>query len=216
MLETVFRAFVIVQPFFWMWVLEDDRFEFLNREKAQDKFNIFAMLFLLFLVFSNFSIGFYSDELLIVYACLVQWGIFVLMKNFGWGFRASVATSFLLVYLNSWYWESFLHIWAILENGINPNQIFQLLHLIPGVYFWIRYDFDKNIVVDELAKGFMASTIIGLMRVYRVWKYLPMVHTESTVVFFNHGLMILNRIICFIFLFNAIIKWGEHKKIMSH
>lgn len=216
MLERWFRAFVIVQPFLWMWILEDDWFEFLNRDKVRNIFYISAMLFLLFLVISKFSIGFYSNELLIVYVCLVQWGIFVLMKNFEWGFRASVATSFLLVYLNSWYWESFLHIWAIQEKGINANQIFQLLHLIPGVYFWFRYDFDKSRVVDELAKGFMWSAIIGLMRVYRIWKYLPMVHTTSTVMFFNHGLMNLNRLICFTFLFKAIIVWGDHKKIMSH
>jgi len=134
------------------------------------------------------------------------------MKNFNWHFREALATSFLLVYLNSWYWESFLHIWAIQENGINMNQMFQLLHLIPGVYFLIRYEFDKDRVVDELAKGFMVSIIIGVMLVYRVWRYLPMVHTEFTGLFFSHGLMILNRIICFVFLFKAIIHWGMSKK----
>ena len=216
MLETLFRAFVIVQPFLWMWILEDDRFEFLNDVNADYWFGVSFFVWLVLVGVYDIGIGFYSSELLIVYACLVQWGIFVLRKKFRWSFRASVATSFLLVYLNSWYWESFLHIWAIQEKGINPNQMFQLLHLIPGVYFWIRYEFDKNQVVDELAKGFIASTIIGLMLIFRIWQYLPMIHTKTTIFFFRQGLMNLNRIICFIFLFNAIIIWGEHKKIMSH
>ena len=212
MLETLFRAFVILQPFLWIWILEDDRFEFLNYKDSWAFFNYGFIVFIAFIGINNVSIGFYSPELLAVYSFLVWWGILVLMKNFNWHFREALATSFLLVYLNSWYWESFLHIWAIQENGINMNQIFQLLHLIPGVYFLIRYEFDKDRVVGELAKGFMVSTIIGFMRIYRVWKYLPMVHTEATVYFFNHGLMILNRIVCFVFLFNAIINWGVHKK----
>ena len=212
MLETLFRAFVILQPFLWIWILEDDRFEFLNKEKVYDLF-WYGVIFASFaFLIEDINIGFYSSELLLVYSCLVSWGVLALMKNFNWHFREALATSFLLVYLNSWYWESFLHIWAIQENGINMNQIFQLLHLIPGVYFLIRYEFDKDRVVGELAKGFMVSTIIGFMRIYRVWKYLPMVHTEATVYFFNHGLMILNRIVCFVFLFNAIINWGMSKK----
>ncbi len=213
MLETLFRAFVILQPFLWIWILEDDRFEFLNREGYFTYFSIGFFMFGGYLLLEpGFSIGFYSNELLLVYSFLVWWGILVLMKNFAWSFRKSLATSFLLVYLNSWYWESFLHIWAIQENGINMNQIFQLLHLIPGVYFLIRYEFEKDRVIGELMKGFMVSTIIGYMRVYRVWKYLPIVNTDATGYFFNHGLMILNRIICFVFLFNAIIRWGMSKK----
>jgi len=211
MLETIFRAFVIVQPFLWIWILEDDRFEFLNHKDAYAFFSYGALFTIIAFWIGRINIGFYSSELLVLYSCLVWWGILVLMKNFNWHFREALATSFLLVYLNSWYWEAFLHIWAIQENGINMNQIFQLLHLIPGVYFLIRYEFDKHKAIDELAKGFMVSTIIGLARVYRIWKYLPMVHTEASVYCINHGLMILNRVICFVFLFNAIIGWGEHK-----
>ena len=212
MLETLFRAFLILQPFLWIWILEDDRFEFLNHERVKDLFTYASLFVIVGVWIGNISIGFYSRDLLLLYSCLVWWGILVLMKNFNWHFREALATSFLLVYLNSWYWESFLHIWAIQQNGINMNQIFQLLHLIPGVYFLIRYEFEKDRVVNELMKGFMVSTIIGYMRVYRVWKYLPIVNTDATGYFFNHGLMIVNRIICFVFLFNAIITWGMSKK----
>ena len=213
MFETLFRAFVILQPFLWIWILEDDRFEFLNHERVEGLFTYGVLLWLAAVWIWEISIGFYSSELLIGYSFLVWWGILALKKNFNWHFREALATSFLLVYLNSWYWESFLHIWAIQEKGINMNQMFQLLHLIPGVYFLIRYEFDKDRALNELAKGFFVSTIIGYMRIYRVWKYLPMVHTATTVYFFNHGLMILNRVISFVFLFNAIISWGMNTKI---
>jgi hypothetical protein len=212
MLETLFRAFVIVQPFLWMWILEDDRFEFLNGDESFTLFSVLAMLWGVGLWLNpGFHIGLYSSEILFVYSFLVWWGILALIKNFGWDFREALATSFLLVYLNSWYWESFLHIWAIQENGINANQLFQLLHLIPGIYFLIRYEFDKNKAVDELAKGFIASTIIGLARKTRFYLQFPFMTLPLSVVF-DHGLMILNRVICFVFLFNAVISWGAHKK----
>ena len=212
MLETLFRAFVILQPFLWIWILEDDRFEFLNHARVKELFTYGVLFWMAAVWIGAFSIGFYSNELLILYSGLVWWGILVLKKNFNWHFREALATSFLLVYLNSWYWESFLHIWTIQENGINVNQMFQLLHLVPGVYFLIRYEFDKVRAINELIKGFYVTAIIGFMRVYRVWKYLPIVHTEFTVNFFNRGLMNLNRVICFVFLFNAIINWGMSKK----
>ncbi len=212
MLETLFRAFLILQPFLWIWILEDDRFEFLNHERVKDLFTYASLFVIVGVWIGNISIGFYSRDLLLLYSCLVWWGILVLMKNFNWHFREALATSFLLVYLNSWYWESFLHIWAIQENGINMNQMFQLLHLIPGVYFLIRYEFDKDRAINELAKGFMVSTVIGLSKKTYFWvswglvKYAPSIAFERT-------LMNLNRIISFIFLFRAIIVWGMNKKI---
>ncbi len=135
----------------------------------------------------------------------------ILIKKHYFRFRKAIATSFLIVYLNSFYWESFLHIWVILESGFNRNQFFQFLHLIPAFYFLMRYRFDVPNAVDQLGKGFFISTVIGFSRHYRIWKYLPIIHTEQTVYFFNHGLMILNRLICWVFLFNTIIIWGIHK-----
>jgi len=104
-----------------------------------------------------------------------------------------------------------LHIWTIMENGFNRNQFFQALHLIPAVYFLMLYKFDVNRSVDQVGKGFFISTVIGFARQFRIWKYLPIEHTTQTVYFFNHGLMIFNRLICLVFLFNAIIIWGMHK-----
>jgi len=98
-----------------------------------------------------------------------------------------------------------------MENGFNQNQFFQALHLLPAIYFLIRYRFDVSMAVDQLGKGFFISTIIGFSRNFRIWQYLPIVHTQQTVYFFNHGLMIMNRLICWVFLFNAIIIWGMQK-----
>jgi hypothetical protein len=91
------------------------------------------------------------------------------------------------------------------------NQVFQALHLIPGIYFFIRYEFDVKEATDNLMMGFSVSALIGVIRIYRLWKYLPLDFTDKTVYFIDHGLMIANRLICLVFLFNAIIIWGMHK-----
>lgn len=214
MLEALFRAFVIVQPFLWMWILEDDRFEFLNHDEAFALFSYGALFSIVAFWILDINIGFYTKGLLVIYSGLVWWGVLALMKNFNWHFREAVATSFLLVYLNSWYWESFLHIWAIQENGINANQMFQLLHLIPGVYFLIRYEFDKHKAIDELWKGFLVSAFIGLSKKTFFWEAWGLTKYFPSIVF-ERSLMNLNRIICFMFLFRAIICWGMNTKISS-
>jgi len=170
-----------------------------------------VFLWSVIIIIFDISIGFYTAELLILYAWMVLASTRILIKEHYFSFRKAIATSFLIVYLNSFYWESFLHIWTIMENGFNRNQFFQALHLIPAFYFLMRYKFDVNRAVDQVGKGFFISTVIGFSRQFRIWKYLPIEHTAQTVYFFNHGLMIFNRLICWVFLFNAIIIWGMHK-----
>jgi len=207
----IFRAFIIAQPFLWIWIIEDDRWEFLN----EDIYLFYSQILFCFLIFIipafKIKIDFFTTELLFLYTGMIWITNLVLIREFKYSFRKAIANSFLIVYLNSFYWESFLHIWVILESGFNRNQFFQALHLIPAFYFLMRYRFDRRIAVDQLGKGFFISTVIGFSRQFRIWQYLPIEHTAQTVYFFNHGLMILNRLICWVFLFNAIIIWGMHK-----
>lgn len=202
---------MIAQPFLWIWILEDDRWEFLNDEDYYPIFHVSSFLLVLFLIGSKFEIGFYSNELLILYSAMVWITTNILIFKFHFSFRKAIANSFLIVYLNSYYWESFMHIWAIQENGLNMNQVFQALHLVPAVYFVLRYKFDVQEAIDQFGRGFFVSAIIGFTRAFRLWKYLPMVHSEQTVYFINHGLMIMNRLICWVYLFNIVIVWGMHK-----
>jgi hypothetical protein len=211
LIEDLFRALVIAQPFLWMWVNEDDRWDFLNDVNMDSWFTIWVYAWVCVILFFDVRIGFYSTELLILYSLMVWASTIVQMKRYSFSFRKAIAQSFLIVYLNSYYWESFLHLWAINENGFNMNQLFQALRLIPAVYFILRYEFDVKEATDHLLMGFSISALIGAIRIYRLWKYLPIIHTTQTVYFINHGLMILNRLICLVFLFDAIIIWGRPK-----
>ena len=156
----------------------------------------------------GFEVGAYSTGLIVFYAFFVLWVCSRCYDKLKWPFRESVALAFLIVYLNSWYWEGVLHLWAIAENGFNLNQAYQMLHLIPGIYFLIRWEFDRQEAGHELLKGWAFSGLISFARMKRIWRFLPMVHTELSVLYFNQGLMMLNRIICLWYLTNAIATWG--------
>jgi len=207
----LFRALIIAQPFLWMWIIEDDRWEFLNNSFWVVLFNWLTGAIIGLVFFFKISIGFYTSELLIFYTFLVWASVMIMGNRHSYDFRKAIANSFLIVYLNSYYWESFLHIWAIQENGFNMNQIFQALHLIPAAYFIVRYRFDFKNALDEFGKGFFFSAIFGFIRVFRMWKYLPITHTTLTIYAINHSLMILNRLICLIYLFRIVVVWGMHK-----
>lgn len=204
--EDLFRALLIIQSFFWMWVLEDDRFESINL--FENWFGLAVVFFVGFIMVMNINIGVYSTGLIVFYAFFVWWVYSRCWKEYRWPARESMALAFLIVYLNSWYWEGVLHLWAIAENGFNLNQAFQMLHLIPGIYFLIRWEFDRKEAGQDLLMGWVISGLISFARMGRVWKYLPIVHTEFTVIILNHGLMTLNRIICLWYLTNAIAGWG--------
>jgi hypothetical protein len=211
LIQDIFRALVIAQPFLWMWIIEDDRWKVLNDVNADIWFSICAYAWISLIILFDVNIGFFSAELLILYALMVWASTMILIRKHFFSFRKAISNSFLIVYLNSYYWESFLHLWAINENGFNMNQVFQALRLIPAVYFIFRYKFDVKEASDHLLMGFSISALIGVIRIYRLWKYLPIVYSTQTVYFFNHGLMILNRLICLVYLFDAIIIWGMHK-----
>ena len=208
MIEDLFRAFLIVQPFFWMWVLEDDRFEGLKDVNIHAWFTVSVFAFCVSAFMFDISIGIYSSGYLFMYAILVWLVYSRCFGIFKYSFRDSVALGFLIVYLNSWYWEGVLHLWAIAENGFNLNQAYQMLHLIPAVYFLLRWEFDRQEAGNELMKGWAFAGLISFARMGRIWRFLPIVFTGGIVDFFNQGLMTLNRIICLWYLTNAIIRWG--------
>jgi hypothetical protein len=207
-IETAFRALIIAQPFLWMWMIEDPRWDALDDVDIEAWFGVAVFAFVVFVSIFNVSIGFYSAELLMVYAVLVWWGTYWCQREFLYSFKDALAISFLITYLNSWYWEGVLHVWAIQENGLNSNQLLQLLHLIPAVYFLKYWEFDVFESAQSLMKGWAFAGLITFARKARIWRFLPIVFTDANVYFFNHGLMILNRIICFVYLLDAIVRWG--------
>jgi hypothetical protein len=198
-----------------MWILEDDRSKFIDDVNIDAWFGVSVFAFIAFVGMFDIHIGFYSSGLLMLYAFLVWWGTWVCERAFNYKFKDALAISFLITFLNSYYWEGVLHLWAIMENGMNQNQFFQMLHLIPALYFLYRWEFDARESANMLLKGWAFAGLITFARKGRIWQYLPIVFTNWNVTFIDRGLMNLNRIICFYYLTKAIVRWGMPKKDME-
>jgi len=211
LIEDLFRAFIIFQPFIWFWVLEDDRFNFLNREESLPFFTMLVFMWILSVGSTQASIGFYSTELLSLYSGLVLTGTITCIRDFKYSFKDALSLGFLIAYLNSFYWEGLLHVWAIQENGLNANQLFQMLHLIPAIYFIKRWEFDVKHSIDCLMVGWALSGLLTFLRMSWGW-ILPPAILSSLSFPLNAFVMMINRIVCFYFLFNAIVRWGMPRK----
>jgi hypothetical protein len=86
--------------------------------------------------------------------------------------KDALALSFLIVFINSYYWEFMLHFNVILFYGLNFNQLVQAFHLIPAYYLVKRTEFNDNKVVKKkLIYGLMISglNVVLLPFHYRIF-----------------------------------------------
>lgn len=133
----ILRTLVYFQSFIWLYIL------FSNwKIKDYQGYPIIPILFINAGIISyfqilryNISFSQYTSELLGLYILMVLlcFGLFYSKYSF----KDSVALAFLIVFINSYYWESMLHFNAIVFSGFNFNQIIQMFHLFPA-YFLIR------------------------------------------------------------------------------
>jgi len=82
------------------------------------------------------------------------------------GFKDAVALSFLIVFINSYYWESMFHFNAIVFYGLSFNQIIQMFHLLPAYFLVKELEFYnvrrviKLILYGVIVSGLHLTTII--------------------------------------------------------
>ena len=83
-----------------------------------------------------------------------------------YGYKDAVALSFLLVFINSYYWESMFHFNAILFYGLSFNQLVQMFHLLPAYFLVKKLEFYnakrviKLILYGVIVSGLHLTTII--------------------------------------------------------
>lgn len=72
--------------------------------------------------------------------------------------KDSIALAFLIVFINSYYWESMHHLNAIIFYGLSFNQIIQMFHLLPAYFLVKRIEFyDSRRVIKFIIYGLMIS-----------------------------------------------------------
>jgi len=150
------RAIVYAQPFIWLYFLDKD----IDIKGRYIKLLYPVALSSLYLILGITGFGFsqYNNELLMFYILLMLYSYYVLKHNYN--FKDTVCLSFLLVFINSYYWEFMLHLNAIMFYGLSFNQLIQGFHLIPVYFLYRKIEIkDTRRVKKLILYGLIISTL---------------------------------------------------------
>lgn len=197
---------LIFQILVWIFIYEYG--SFLDRYEGILKM-LFSMggwvLSLVIIVFSP-QIGFFTWELMLQYVLFIVGSTLFLSERFR--FREAICLAFLVVYLNSFYWETFYHIaeirvwWPLpLTLGYWYDRIPQLMRLLPAL--WLRGKF-RFTDLRYLGLGFAVSYLLTQIKL----SYLIYLHPHINYPWFNP----LHRVICLCLLLITVYsapRWTE-------
>ena len=165
-----FQAGVMLQPLLWMW-LHGSRLVIPDRLKYVFYLAAEAAVFAVWVM--GFSMGFYTMSLIIQYIVYTLAAVYLLGTRYC--FKEALCLGFLVVFLNSYYWELPLHLAEVLSGAPHLGMLVQLWRLAPLPFLLSRYRFSpKARYVVEAGIG--VSGAIMMARVFlhfRPWWLLP-------------------------------------------
>jgi len=173
---------IYFQQIFFMVLINTKK----NIDKFQIPFYIYSLTFIIVIAILNINIDAIKTHHLISYSIFVLITTYIFDRKFK-QFNVAISLGFLLVFINSYYWESGLHIIAILNVGFTSNNIQQLLHLISVPLLLKLFEFDNK-------KKTINYFLIGLLFSFSI----PIIMIDLKIVndIFYFYYMYLIRIIC--------------------
>jgi len=183
--DYVFQAGVLLQPLLWMW-LHGSRLQL--PESLKYGFYVVAEVAVFAVWVTGFSVGYYTTFLIIQYCVFTALAVHLL--NTRHCFKEALCLGFLLVFLNSYYWELPLHVAAVLSGEPVVNVVFQLWRLAPLPFLLRHYRFAPRArIVVEAGVGVSGVVMLArwFLRLRRVWWILP-----------------LNRLVCLLLLVKVV------------
>jgi hypothetical protein len=158
-IQFILRTLVYAQSFFWLFILFKDRLVFyLYDTEIKVSFAYFGMSIYSWVIVNAPSFSQYPAHLIGLYILMVLLCAGFFITKFSG--KDAIALSFLIVFINSYYWEFMLHFNAIILYGLNFNQIIQMFHLFPAYFLVKRLEFyDKRKVIKWLLYGLVFSAV---------------------------------------------------------
>jgi len=199
----ILRGLVYAQSFLWIYLLDKD-YE-VNSYFMEILFPVSLGIIYLMLDMSGFFFSQYTNRLLRFYVLLMLYAYtFLRIKH---SFYDTVCFTFLLVFINSYYWEFMRHFNAILFYGLSFNQLIQAFHLIPVYLLYVKLEIeDRSMFFKLIVLGLVISNL-GLL-VYNFvdpfWFY--MIPIDSNL--FNN----ITRFLCLNILLYTINKYTKVTK----
>lgn len=138
-------------------------------------FGVLGIMALLFVKLTGFSVGFFTTYLLSQYIIYIMIAVYIFNTRFI--FRKALCLGFLTVFLNSFYWEFFYHIYEVqiwlpmsLTLGWWYLRIPQLIRLIPLLFLYRNFEFkDTRAVQVGLLISFFLTYARFVWRVNYMW-----------------------------------------------
>ncbi len=166
-----------------------------------------STIFIICIIVTGFAFQFYTNTLILQYVFLVLYAYRVLSKKES--VLTAICLSFLLVFFNSYLWESVLH---FAEYTVNPMMVFnfrELIHLVVLSFLYAHYTVDKKPILVKLRILLVINFLFSLLTIevypnidsYRF--YIP---------FFRHLVNLthyINRCISLVMLLDMFIKHAK-------
>ena len=143
---------------------------------------------------TGFSVGHYPTQIILIYILMT---IYTAYHYRSLGSMRAVSLGFLLVFINSYFWEFPLHLENLLMGGNMGVQLVQALHLISLPFLLKRVKYD--LIIPDKMKILNICLNVFIFTCVMVWitQALP-----------NHGYMLLNHISRIFSLWNLINIFG--------
>lgn len=125
-----------------------------------------------------------------------------------YSFKDTVCLTFLVVFINSYYWESMLHFNAMLFYGISFNQFIQMFHLIPSYFLIKRLEFNDIIKVKKMLLYGLVFSLLNLLSLNFLPVYIFGIDRGIYRAYINN----FTRFICLVILLKILIR---HTKIIK-
>lgn len=226
MLSDYLINFIIyVQPLFFIWMFETiwhkewyniDLRDYGNDFGALDFiFYSVSSLFLIFVFVFNINYAFYTNFLLIQYVLLTMFAYYYLRKA-DFTFLYAICFSFLLVFLNSYVWESVLHFTVYNINIRELFKIREIYHLIV-IYFLSRYFYvsDKKMLSRNIKILLFINFLFCVIYIEVLQRWIGRMNAPYGFILTILP-MALNRLISLIFIldiFNNALELKDEKDI---
>lgn len=167
-----------------------------------------SFLFIVVVILTGVTFQFYTNMLILQYVALVLYAYSVLKKKER--VLTAICLSFLLVFFNSYLWESVLH---FAEYNANPMMIFnfrELIHLVVLPFLHAHYTVDKKPVLSKLRMLFFINFLFSVLTI----EVYPRIDSYRFYIpFFRHLVNLthyINRCISLVMLLDMFIK---HTKV---
>jgi len=162
------RGLVYAQSLLWIKLLDYDIH--IKNIYIRLSFSTSLGILYLWLAITGFQFNQYTNYLLRFYVFLMLYTLVILRLYHN--FYNSVCLTFLLVFINSYYWEFALHFNAILFYGLSFNQFIQALHLIPAYLLYRKLEITNKPMFKKILLYGLIISVLNLIELNFIPNYI--------------------------------------------